>query len=631
MINKINSLIDNYLVKILVFSLFAIFIKWVMSYFFFDDNLNLKIFFDAKSDGFYYYPFIKYLAELTINPSFDPDIINLKNITIPIHTVLLNTLAFKLVGDISIIFLEFILLSIFIYIFYYFFLEIKLNKNLSIILSIVLFYFADLIQFQNLLDNIYLKNISFYNLRFPNKILTNLCLYIFIFLLIIFDKRNISINKFKKSDYLIFSLILAFSFGVYYYYFLVSVISFILFLFYKNNFSINFLIKDLRYLFYLFLLTIFFSIPVFLNIYFVESDFLQRLGIFELDLNKKKIILSYFISQLIRFDFLILFFLSLILTIYFNIKKYEGYRLLNIIFIVLLSSIIAPFVFFIVSNKSLFISPFLANIVFFIFVTFMFQFFIFSKNFLNYFFKRYSLLKFYCLLIVIFFIQSTYTYKNYQNKLQDETYISYRNDFSNITEQLIKIQKNSPEIEVLTYDRLLQIWLIMNDVKFIRPLSGQVVSKTHEMIENDIIQSFKFLSLDENDFKNFLKLKKKGLRYYNPNTQNYFWHRYTANSLQTFNDSKDFSDDIINDIKNTSITKHQQLGIPNFEFNRLLVKFKNYKLNKNYSPDIIILKNNYGNESDISFKIIKLPKTHCVKSKLNNMVLIVKKINNDCK
>jgi len=630
MSNKFNYLIHSNLGKILFFSLITILIKWVSSFYFFNDSLNLKVFFDTKSDGFYYYPFIKYFAHLNFNPSFDPGISDLNNIPIPVHTILLHTLAFKIFGNISIVILEFLLLSIFIYIFYYFLIEIKLNKNLSIIFSIILFYFQDLIQFQNFLDNIYLKNISFYNLRFPNKIITNLYLYIFIFLLIFYDKNNISLNKFQKKDYFILSLVFAFTFGAYYYYFLVSVISFVLFLFYKNNYNFNFIVRNIKPLFYLLILTIIFSIPVFLNIFFAEADFLQRLGIFEIDINKKKIILSYFVKQLIRFDFLILFFLTTIITIYLNIKKYDGYKLINIIFIVLLSSIIAPFLFFIVSNKSLFISPFLGNIVFFIFVTFMFQFLIFSKKFLNYFFSESSSLKFYIFLIIIFLIQSTYSYKYYQEKIQDENYIKYRNSFSNITEQIIEIKKYNPEIEVLTFDRVLQIWLIMNDVKFIRPLSGQVIPKKHEMIENDIIQSLKFLNLNENDFVNFLKLKKIGSRYYNPNTQNYFWHRYTANLLQTFNDSNDFNDDILNDIKNTPIIYHQQLGIPNFEFNRLLNKFRNYKLNENYSPDIIILTIDSGRKSNISFDQVELPKTYCVKSKLNNMVLIIKKIHNEC-
>ena len=630
MSNKFNYLIHSNLGKILFFSLITILIKWVSSFYYFNDSLSLKVFFDTKSDGFYYYPFIKYFADLNFNPSFDPVIIDLNNITIPVHTILLHTLAFKLFGNISIVILEFLLLSTFIYIFYYFLIEIKLNKNLSIIFSIILFYFQDLIQFQNFIDNVYLKNISFYNLRFPNKIITNLYFYAFIFLLIFYDKNSISLNKFQKKDYFILSLVFAFTFGAYYYYFLVSVISFVLFLFYKNNYSFSFFIRDIKPLIYLFILSIFFSIPVFLNIFFVEADLLQRLGIFEIDINKKKIILSYFVNQLIRFDFLILFFLATIITVYLNIKNYDGYKIINIIFIVLLSSIIAPFLFFIISNKSLFISPFLANIVFFIFVTFMFQFLIFFKKFLNYFFSESSSLKFYIFLIIIFLIQSTYTYKNYQEKIHDEKYINYRNDFSNITEQISEIKKYNPEIEILTFDRVLQIWLIMNDFKFIRPLSGQVVPKKHEMIENDIIKSLKFLKLNEIDFMNFLKLKKNGSRYYNPNTQNYFWHRYTANSLQTFNDSNDFNDDILKDIKNTSIIHHQQLGIPNFEFNRLLTKFRNYKSNGNYSPDIIILKIDYEKKSDISFNQVKIPKTYCVKSKLNNMILIIKNIHNEC-
>ena len=72
------------------------------------------------------------------------------------------------------------------------------------------------------------------------------------------------------------------------------------------------------------------------------------------------------------------------------------------------------------------------------------------------------------------------------------------------------------------------------------------------------------------------------------------------------------------------------MGIPNFEFNRLLNKFRNYKLNDNYAPDIIILKIDYEKKSDISFNQVKLPKSYCVKSKLNNMILIIKKIHNEC-
>ena len=39
------------------------------------------------------------------------------------------------------------------------------------------------------------------------------------------------------------------------------------------------------------------------------------------------------------------------------------------------------------------------------------------------------------------------------------------------------------------------VWAILNDVAEIKPLSGQLVSKTHLMIENDLIDSFKFFKI----------------------------------------------------------------------------------------------------------------------------------------
>ena len=64
------------------------------------------------------------------------------------------------------------------------------------------------------------------------------------------------------------------------------------------------------------------------------------------------------------------------------------------------------------------------------------------------------------------------------------------------------------------------------------------VAKTNNMIENDLINNFKFLNLNEKDFMNFLKNEKKEWRYFNPNVGNFFHYTYTANSLNTFKESK---------------------------------------------------------------------------------------------
>ena len=69
---------------------------------------------------------------------------------------------------------------------------------------------------------------------------------------------------------------------------------------------------------------------------------------------------------------------------------------------------------------------------------------------------------------------------------------------------------------------------------------------------------------------------------------NLFWHRYQANSLTTFKDSKDFDEEMLDFINNSSPIMSQQLIIPNFETDRLLLKFDN-NMKFNSDPDLIIV------------------------------------------
>jgi hypothetical protein len=47
------------------------------------------------------------------------------------------------------------------------------------------------------------------------------------------------------------------------------------------------------------------------------------------------------------------------------------------------------------------------------------------------------------------------------------------------------------------------IWAILNEIKYLNLVSGLLVPKTHDMIENDLVKNFKFLNLKEKDFWNF--------------------------------------------------------------------------------------------------------------------------------
>ena len=142
----------------------------------------------------------------------------------------------------------------------------------------------------------------------------------------------------------------------------------------------------------------------------------------------------------------------------------------------------------------------------------------------------------------------------------------------------------------MTFNADLMIWAILNNVKYLSLINSLIVPKTDAMIENDLIKSFKFLNLDVYDFKYFLRNKKEQKwRYMNRNVYNFFTYKYQANSLITFNNSKNFDAKVAEDIFSSSPLYQQQSVIPNEEFIRLEKKFKKIKLENFSEPEIIIL------------------------------------------
>ena len=103
---------------ILYISFFLITVKWFFSFYFFQEDIDVKIIFESVTDGKYYYPLIKYLSDLNLTASFDPNIDTLKIIPIPVSSLLLHSIFLKLFNFYSFIFLEFICLSTFILLIY---------------------------------------------------------------------------------------------------------------------------------------------------------------------------------------------------------------------------------------------------------------------------------------------------------------------------------------------------------------------------------------------------------------------------------------------------------------------------------------------------------------------------------
>ena len=191
------------------------------------------------------------------------------------------------------------------------------------------------------------------------------------------------------------------------------------------------------------------------------------------------------------------------------------------------------------------------------------------------------------MLVSIYYV-NFYLEKN--DLFNNQAYKDRRIEFNNITKKLNN-DKNiiTQNVSLLTFDNDLVIWAILNDIDYLNLSSGLLTPKTDDMIENDLINNFKFLNLKKKDFVDFLKNEKRGWRYFNPNVASFFGYKYQANSLNTFNNSTNFEPNIKEFILSSSPMYSQQIAIPMEEFSRLQKKFEEYKLINFKEPEIIVL------------------------------------------
>ena len=622
-----KELRNNFFNKSTIFIFFAAFFlfagKWIFSYYFFDDEIGIRVIFENPSDGFFYFPYVKYLSSLDFNISFDPEINNLKNISVPLYGVLFHSIFFKIFGNYSFIILEFFFISVFLIIFYFIFQKFNFSKLMSINLAIFLFIIPILIDFFELSRISYLSNFSdFYNLRFQRPLVV--ALFFFIFILFLINLNNKEIYTYKNFIFLGF--ILAFSFTSHYYYFVIETLSIFLFIIYKYKFKINsiFYGKIKYYLASIFTFLIL-SFPFLLVLHGVEPDYSERLCIIDLSLSRKTILLNHLLKGLMKVQFLSIFFLISLLTYFISKKKMMNYQLNNILYIIFLSSILSPFIFILASPQTCLVYHFNNAIFHVAFLCLLFLFLSLVKNYFNSNFINEKLSKS-TLFILIFSSIIFYNIKSFndlKHNYENENYRNHRNYLSLLAKDLKKLKIEDKNLSLLTLDPRLMVWSLMNDIKDIRLISGQIVPKTHNMIEDDLISTFKFFNKTEDDFINFFENKKLDWRYLNQNTQLFFWMRYSANSLKTHKDSRNFDDETLKFIINTSPLHAQSLVIPINEFERLKLKFINFKKQNYKRPNIISINvNNFSfNQSEI------LNKNYCIVNQFEGYITY-KLINN---
>ena len=577
---------------ILFLSLIVFSIRWYYPLVNFDEEIDVKLIFESVSDGYYYFSHFKALANLNLNNSFDPLVSDLRNYPIPTAAFTIHFIFYKIFGSIGFIICEFIFILLFFIIFYKISRLLNFSRIESLTISFILYNIPYFLQFAGI-DHIKYVSVmlsEFYSLRFPRPLVSNIFFFIFISYLMKLNYKNI----FTKRNSIYLGIISGLSFTSFFYVFILEQIFLILFLFSIFKFKLINKIKDnLKYFgFYIFSFFLI-SSPFLINMNFTEIEFLERTGLINLNLEKKIILFNHMFFRLFKYQFLIIFLLSLLLMKLINLDFFNSrFKKLNIFFIIFYSSILAPFIFILISpifyshfylfNNLIVICAFL--MIFFTFISLIkFYFFkSFSVNFINN-----SSIFFLVFFLTISFYQNN---KNYKNSHLTGKKVVERKEFNLIVNKINKINSNKKNYSLLTFDNRFLVWSILNDVKYLNIVNGVMVPKKHSMIENDLISTFKYLGLTRKDLQKFIENQKiSSWRYRNENVKNLFWMRYQANSMITHKDTKDFDPEVLEFINQSSPLLSQQLIMPNNEIQRLLLKFDQTLVVSYKNPEIIII------------------------------------------
>ena len=366
---------------------------------------------------------------------------------------------------------------------------------------------------------------------------------------------------------------------------------------------------------------IIFSIPTFLNLMNAEADYLVRVGLINLDLEKKIILINHFFNKIFSIPFILVFTFNSMFYFFLKFKSNYKVETLNLLYFIFLSSFISPLVFILIAPNISEIYHFanmlvaLCFFVFLIYVSLIFNFLLMDKIIFQ---KQITK-------IIIFSFLTFYAYDSFHNIKKNSLLTKKLNLNELITD--IKKRNFNKNINIVSFDELVQTNLILRGYKNFSFMSGIYSSLNDEFIENKLINVFKFLNLDKENFLKFIENKKEGWRYVNNNIGKTFYMKYQANKLTTFKKSNNFTKEELDFIANSSPLHSQQLIIPIFEIERLENKFINSKYLKKIKPKLIII----SNEDDF-YNEIQIDKNLFCKVIINQTYTIYlhKSLNSEC-
>ena len=567
-----------------VLSLTIIFftIYWLII-FYNSDGKDLIASFINNIDDWQYYTLIYNFANFNFTPTYDPTVEYSKFLSFPIYSILYHALFFKIFNIYGFVIVSFLIILIFFYLLISFLQKIGINIFYSALIATIIFCLGNFIDYFNF-DIAYYKAIGeLYGLRIPRPSITHL--YFFLFLLLLINTKSADQFNIKKLS--LIGATLALMWGSFYYNLAISAVIFLFYYTYiiisDKKFKISTFIKNLITLGFFVIL---FSVPLLIILLKSEPDYLVRVGIIDLNFTKKKILILHFLSKIIDIKFLIIFGLITIINVYLNIhNKYEK-RTINCLYFIFLSSFMAPILFIVLAPSISEIYHFSNSLVALSFFVLL----VYSFMIINTLSSKYSIFNKYLSNFLIIFLIFVYSFTMLDDIKKRSSLNSNKHiyDFVNF----FKSKNFSKNIPILTFDGKIQTNLILNGYNNFNIVLGVNTSINDSIMEEKIITIFKYLKLDVEDYKKFIENKKTGWRFINPNIGSSFYMKYQANNLKTFNDSMDFNDEELRYIKKSSPLHSQQLIIPQFEINRLILEFLNFNKKINIEPKLIIVNKN---------------------------------------
>ena len=597
----------------LLLSLSFLILRFFLPFFYYpQEDILIKYIFESKSGG--YLPLIHSYSNFTFSPSYSlENEFSNKNLAFPYLALFIPSILLKVFGPFSYIIIEFFAVTLFLIIFYRILILLKFNNLSAIVISCFLFLLPSIIReldysINNEIISIVNSNVkSFYGLRVPRPLITNLYFFFFLLILIKIDKDK----KYTIKRSLLMGVLVGLSIHAL---FLLALIEFFILLSYLIlNYKtqiFKIIKKEIKFFFTLGIIVSFFLSLFVIHLYKITPDAYIVIGNFEINLEQKINLIKYTFKYLSNKFFLLLFITNIVLFLY--IKKRE--RGFLIIFLSYISSIITFIFFVVLVNRHIHYdliqrTIFNTGILFFLLAIFK----ILDLKIKQ--FKNFKKIFFFLLITVFIFLNNYLYFKNFNKN--DYVRHDFRKLVKNLEKENLLINKND---EILVLDPMIFKYLIRKDHQNFTIVPNIFwTTRSFENTENNLINTFKILGIEKDEFKFFFESKYHKFRLMNVNLSSFFGYKYLANSQKIYSKLNNYSEKEKGIIESTSPFVTQYI-MPKDELNRILDKFSEQKI-LGSNPKLIII-----NKNDLRTKKHKIKKNlYCI-GYINRSFIIYKDI-----